>query len=45
MMAAERFVDAIFDENLKRIQGSPMTQKALENIDEIFAEYKVNLGG
>nr|MBC8392755.1 hypothetical protein [Deltaproteobacteria bacterium] len=45
MMAAERFVDAIFDENLKRIQGSPLAKKALENIDEIFAEYKVSLGG
>jgi curli biogenesis system outer membrane secretion channel CsgG len=42
--AAERFVDAIFDENLKRIQGSPLTQKAFENLDGIFLGYKIALG-
>lgn len=43
--AAESFVNAIFDENLKRIQGSPLTQKALETLDDIFREYRVSLGG
>ncbi len=43
--AAESFVDAVFDEQLKRIQGSPLTQKAMENLDKIFQDYRVNLGG
>lgn len=41
LQAAESFVDAIFDEKLKRIQASPMTQKALLNLKEIFRNYKV----
>ena len=41
LQAAESFVDAIFDEKLKRIQVSPMTQKALLNLKEIFRNYKV----
>ncbi len=43
--AAESFVDAVFDERLKQIQDSPMTKKASENLDEIFREYRVSLGG
>ncbi len=43
--AAESFVDAVFDERLKQIQGSPMTKKASENLDEIFRGYRVSLGG
>jgi tetratricopeptide (TPR) repeat protein len=43
--AAESFVDAVFDERLKRIQGSPMTQKAMENLDKIFQDYRISLGG
>ena len=43
--AAESFVDAVFDEQLKRIQGSPLTQKAMENLDAIFQDYRVHLGG
>lgn len=40
--AAESFVDAIFDEKLKRIEGgSPMTQKSLLNLEEIFRNYNV----
>jgi hypothetical protein len=43
--AAESFIDAVFDERLRRIQGSPMTQKAMENLDEIFQDYRISLGG
>lgn len=43
--AAENFVNAIFDERLKQIQGSPMTQKALENLDDIFRNYKIAVRG
>ena len=43
--AAESFVNAVFDERLKQIQGSPMTQKALENLDDIFRNYKIAIGG
>jgi len=45
LMAAESFINAVFDERLKQIQGSPMTQKALENLDDIFRNYKIVLGG
>jgi tetratricopeptide (TPR) repeat protein len=45
MQAAESFVDAIFDEKLKRIQGSPLADKAMENLMEIFREYRVTLEG
>lgn len=41
LQAAESFVDAVFDEKLKRIQRSPMTQEALLNLEEIFRNYKV----
>jgi hypothetical protein len=40
LQAAESFVDAVFDEKLKRIQRSPMTQKAMLNLEEIFRNYK-----
>jgi tetratricopeptide (TPR) repeat protein len=43
--AAENFVNAIFSERLKQIQGSPMTQKALETLVDIFQNYKVDIGG
>ncbi len=43
--AAENFVNAIFDEKLKQIQGSPMTQKALESLDAIFRNHKMALKG
>ncbi len=45
LQAIENFVDAVFDEKLKQIQGSPMTKKALENLTEIFREYKISIGG
>ena len=45
LQAAENFIDAIFDEKMKRIQGSPMTRKAMENLDDIFDNYKVVIGG
>ena len=40
--AAENFVEALFDEKLKRIQGSPITLKAMENLNNIFRYYRVN---
>lgn len=41
LQAAESFVDAVFDEKLKSMQASPMTQKAMLNLKEIFRNYKV----
>jgi len=43
--ASESFIDAIFDERLKQVQGSPMTQKAIENINDIFREHQIKIGG
>ncbi|MFC1858812.1 CsgG/HfaB family protein [Thermodesulfobacteriota bacterium] len=45
LQAAESFVNAIFNENLKRIQESPISQKSEENIADIFREYLVILEG
>jgi len=45
LMAGENFINAIFDERLKQIQGSPMTKQALENLDDIFRNYKIAIGG
>ena len=45
LQAAESFIDAIFDEKLKRIQDSPMTQKATRDLEDIFRDYQVKLGG
>jgi hypothetical protein len=45
LQAAERFIDAIFDENLKRVQGSPLAAKSMENLQDIFRDYKIDLGG
>jgi tetratricopeptide (TPR) repeat protein len=42
--AAESFVDAIFDEKLKRIQNSPLTGKATQHLEKIFSDYAVSLG-
>ncbi len=43
ILAVESFVDAIFDENLKRIPSSPMSKKAHKYIYEIFLSYKAML--
>lgn len=43
--AAEKFVDAIFDEKIKRIQDSPLTTKALQNLEDIFRNYKEQFEG
>jgi len=42
LQAAESFVDAIFDEKMKMTQGSPLSLKAVENLEEIFRNYKEN---
>jgi hypothetical protein len=41
--AAEHFVDAIFDEKIKRIQNSPLTTKALQYLKDTFRNYKHQL--
>jgi len=43
--AAESFIDAVFDEKMKRVQSSPLTSKAQEYLDDIFSNYKVKIGG
>ncbi|MFH1980708.1 MAG: CsgG/HfaB family protein [Pseudomonadota bacterium] len=43
--AAEQFVNTLFNEQLKRIQGSPLSTKAMENLNEIFMQYQVSLEG
>ena len=45
LKAAENFVDAVFDEKMKRVQGSPLSLKAQEHLDDIFLNYKVRIGG
>jgi len=40
--ATESFVDAVFDEKMKMIQGSPLYIKAIENLEDIFRNYKEN---
>ncbi|PIE73742.1 MAG: hypothetical protein CSA20_01690 [Deltaproteobacteria bacterium] len=41
--AAEKFIDAIFDERLKRVTHSPITANAAVKVDEIFANYNTPL--
>jgi len=43
LSAAENFVNAIFDEKLKRIEGSPLTRSALDNLYDIFIQHRLNL--
>jgi tetratricopeptide (TPR) repeat protein len=43
LLAAENFVNTIFDEKLKMIQGSPVTQVSAKHLDTIFLDYKVLL--
>lgn len=43
LSAAENFVNAIFDEKLKRIEGSPLTISALDNLYDIFLQHRLNL--
>ncbi|MEE8429670.1 MAG: CsgG/HfaB family protein [Candidatus Desulfatibia sp.] len=45
LKAAESFIDAIFDEKMKRVQGSPLSSKAQEHLEYIFLNYKVRIGG
>lgn len=44
LKAAESFIDAIFDEKMKRVQGSPLSSKAQEHLKDIFLNYKVRIG-
>lgn len=44
LMAAEKFIDAIFDEQLKMVQNSPMTAKAREYLEDIFRNFNANQG-
>jgi len=43
LSAAENFVNAIFDEKLKRVEGSPLTRSALDNLYDIFLQHRLNL--
>ena len=43
LWAVENFVNTIFDEKLKMIQGSPVTQRSAEHLDTIFLNYDVSL--
>jgi curli biogenesis system outer membrane secretion channel CsgG len=45
IVAAENFVNTIFDEKLKMIQGSTATQMASKHLDNIFLNYKVAIIG
>lgn len=42
--ATESFVNAIFDEKLKMIQGSPLTIRAEKYIEDIFRDHNTNSG-
>jgi tetratricopeptide (TPR) repeat protein len=39
--AVESFVDAVFAEKIKMIQGSPLTQRALQNTEDAFRNHKL----
>lgn len=41
--AAEKFIDAIFDEKLKRVTNSPITTNAALKVDDIFMKYNTPL--
>ena len=43
LLAAENFVNTIFDEKMKMIQNSPVTQISAEHLDSIFLDYQVSL--
>jgi len=43
--AVERFVDATFDERLKQIDNSPLSQKAMDNIRAIFINHQMKKEG
>ena len=43
LLAAENFVNTIFDEKLKMIQGSPVTKMSAKHLDTIFLNYEVSL--
>ena len=45
LLAAEKFVDSLFDEGLKQIQGSPLTTKAQEHLNDIFRTYRADIEG
>ena len=45
LAAAESFVDAIFDERLKQIQNSPLSEQAKVHLNEIFAAHRADFGG
>ncbi len=39
--AIESFVNAIFDEKMKRIENSPLSASAMKHLNEIFEQYSV----
>ncbi|MBI9087040.1 MAG: hypothetical protein JEZ11_25830 [Desulfobacterales bacterium] len=44
ILAAESFVDAMFDEKLKRIENSLLSQSVDQHLNKIFSDYAVSLG-
>lgn len=42
LVAAEKFVDAIFSERVKQIEDSFLSRKAQEYLEQIFIDYKEN---
>jgi len=45
IQAAEGFVNSIFNEKMKMIHSSPLSEKATENLDDIFRKYHLRLEG
>jgi tetratricopeptide (TPR) repeat protein len=45
LQAAESFVNAMFDEKMKTIQESPLSAEAMENMETIFLNYRVESEG
>jgi len=45
LQAAESFVNAVFDEKMKTIQQSPLSAEAMENMENIFLNYRVESEG
>ena len=43
LMVAENFINTIFDEKLKMIQTSPVSQMSTEHLGTIFLDYQVSL--
>lgn len=43
LSAAESFVNAIMDEKMKMLQDSPLSRDAMQTLEKIFTEYKIEI--